>query len=80
MASQAELVTLEELIACFDELDDPRSEIKCEHPLESVFAISRMAVRAGTDGPCMGPGERTYAGSGAHGTKTEQERRQFQQF
>jgi hypothetical protein len=28
MVSQAVLATLEELVACFDELEDPRSEIR----------------------------------------------------
>ncbi len=51
MASQAELATLEELVACFDELEDPRSEITRKYPLASVVAISLMAVFAGADGP-----------------------------
>jgi predicted transposase YbfD/YdcC len=51
MASQAQLATLEELVACFEDLEDPRSEINRKHPLVSVVAISMMAVLAGADGP-----------------------------
>ncbi|MEI7698364.1 MAG: transposase family protein [Planctomycetia bacterium] len=51
MASQAKLATLEELVACFKDLEDPRSEINRKHPLVSVVAISMMAVLAGADGP-----------------------------
>ena len=51
MVRQAVLATLEELVACFDELEDPRSEINRKHPLASVVAISLMAVLAGADGP-----------------------------
>ena len=51
MASQAQLATLEELVACFKDLEDPRSEINRKHPLVSVVAISMMAVLAGADGP-----------------------------
>jgi hypothetical protein len=39
MVSQVVLATLEELVACFDELEDPRSEINRKHPLASVVAI-----------------------------------------
>ena len=51
MVSQAVLATLEELVECCDELEDPRSEINRKHPLASVVAISLMAVLAGADGP-----------------------------
>ncbi|MBL8816779.1 MAG: transposase family protein [Planctomyces sp.] len=51
MASQAQLATLDELVACFEELEDPRSEINRKHPLVSVVAISTLAVLAGADGP-----------------------------
>ncbi len=37
--SQAVLATPEELVACFDELDDPLSENNRKHPLASVVAI-----------------------------------------
>lgn len=53
MVSQAVLATLEELVACFDELEDPRSEINRKHPLASVVAISLMALLAGADGPTL---------------------------
>lgn len=53
MASQAQLATLEELVACFEDLEDPRSEINRKHPLVSVVAISMMAVLAGADGPTL---------------------------
>ena len=42
MASQAKLATLEELVACFNDLEDPRSQINRKHPLVSVVAISIM--------------------------------------
>ena len=51
MASQAKLATLEEPGACFEDVDDPRSEINRKHPLVSVVAISMMVVLAGADGP-----------------------------
>lgn len=51
MASQAQAATLEELMACFEDLEDPRSEINRKHSLVSVVAISMMAVLAGADGP-----------------------------
>jgi len=51
VVSQAVLANLEELVACFDELEDPRSEINRKHPLASVVAVSLMAVLAGADGP-----------------------------
>ncbi|MBL8820678.1 MAG: transposase family protein [Planctomyces sp.] len=51
MASQAQLATFEELVACFEDLEDPRSEINRKHPLVSVVAISTLAVLAGEDGP-----------------------------
>ncbi len=50
MVSQRELATLEELVACLDELEDLRSEITRQHPLASVVAISMMAILAGADG------------------------------
>jgi len=51
MASQAKLMPPEELVACFENPEDPRSQINLEHPLVSVVAISIMAVLAGVDGP-----------------------------
>ncbi|MEY3173720.1 MAG: hypothetical protein RLZZ436_1634 [Planctomycetota bacterium] len=44
------VATLEELVACFDELEDPRSEINRKHPLASVVAVRLMDVLAGADG------------------------------
>ena len=51
MASQAQLATLEELVACFGDLEEPRSEVNRKHPLVSVASISIMAVLPGADGP-----------------------------
>ena len=51
MASKAQLATLEELVACFEDLEDPRSQVNRKHPLVSVVTISMMAVLAGADGP-----------------------------
>jgi predicted transposase YbfD/YdcC len=51
MASRAQLATLEELVTCFEDLEDPRSEVNRKHPLVSVVSISIMAVLAGADGP-----------------------------
>jgi predicted transposase YbfD/YdcC len=44
-------VDLDEVIAHFAELEDPRSEINRRHPLESVVVIAIMAVLAGASGP-----------------------------
>ena len=51
MASRAQLATPEELVTCFEDLEDPRSEVNRKHPLVSVVSISIMAVLAGADGP-----------------------------
>ena len=51
MASQAQLANLEELVACFEDLEDPRSEVNRRHPLVSIGSISTMAVLTGADGP-----------------------------
>jgi|SRR5882724_129193 len=45
------LVRLDEVVAYFDELEDPRSEVNLKHPLVSVVVISMMAVLAGAGGP-----------------------------
>jgi predicted transposase YbfD/YdcC len=42
---------LDEVVAHFSELEDPRSTINRQHPLESVVVISLMAVLAGACGP-----------------------------
>lgn len=42
---------LEEVVACFEELEDARSESSNLHPLTSVVATTVMAVLAGANGP-----------------------------
>jgi predicted transposase YbfD/YdcC len=42
---------LDEVVAQFDKLEDPRSSINRQHPLVSVVVISLMAVLAGAGGP-----------------------------
>ena len=44
-------VRLDEVLAYFDELEDPRSTINQKHPLVSVVVIALMAVMAGSGGP-----------------------------
>lgn len=44
-------VELDELLAQFQTLEDPRSEINRRHPLPSVLMIALMAVLAGAGGP-----------------------------
>jgi predicted transposase YbfD/YdcC len=44
-------VALEEVIAHFEELEDPRSSINQRHPLVSVVVIAMMGVLAGANGP-----------------------------
>jgi predicted transposase YbfD/YdcC len=44
-------VCLDEVVAFFDELEDPRSTINRQHPLVSVVVIALMAVLAGAGGP-----------------------------
>ena len=43
--------TLDEVVAHFNELEDPRSPINRQHPLVSVVVIALMAVLAGAGGP-----------------------------
>jgi predicted transposase YbfD/YdcC len=43
--------TVDEIIAHFNELEDPRSPINRRHPLVSVVVIALMAVLAGAGGP-----------------------------
>ncbi len=45
------LVTLDEVVGYFDELEDPRSPVNLKHPLVSVVVIAMMAVLAGAGGP-----------------------------
>jgi predicted transposase YbfD/YdcC len=42
---------LDEVLACFRELEDPRSEVNRKHPLASVVVIAAIAVLAGCSGP-----------------------------
>lgn len=42
---------LDEVIAYFDELEDPRSSINRQHPFVSVVVIALMGVLAGAGGP-----------------------------
>ncbi len=42
---------LSEVVACFEELEDPRSPVNLHHPLPSVIVISLLAVLAGAEGP-----------------------------
>src|SRR4051812_42564511 len=42
---------LDEVVAYFRELEDPRSEINRKHPLASVLVIALIAVLAGASGP-----------------------------
>jgi predicted transposase YbfD/YdcC len=44
-------VGLDEVVAYFDKLEDPRSSVNRQHPLESVLVIALMAVLAGASGP-----------------------------
>lgn len=43
--------TVDEIIAHFNQLEDPRSPINRQHPLVSVMVIALMAVLAGAGGP-----------------------------
>jgi predicted transposase YbfD/YdcC len=44
---------LDEVVAYFQELEDPRSAINRKHPLASVVVIALVAVLAGASGPTM---------------------------
>jgi hypothetical protein len=44
-------VSLDEVVAHFQELEDPRSTINQRHPLVSVLVIALLAVLAGAGGP-----------------------------
>lgn len=43
-------VHLDEVIAHFDQLEDPRSTVNRQHPLVSVVVIAILAVLAGAGG------------------------------
>jgi predicted transposase YbfD/YdcC len=49
--ARSQHVYLDEVVAYFDELEDPRSTINQKHPLVSVVVIAMMAVLAGAGGP-----------------------------
>ena len=42
---------LNDVVAHFEELEDPRSDVNLRHPLSSVIVIAILAVLAGADGP-----------------------------
>jgi predicted transposase YbfD/YdcC len=44
-------VYLDEVLLHFAELEDPRSTVNLQHPLDSVIVIALMAVLAGASGP-----------------------------
>ena len=44
-------IRLDEVVAHFQDLEDPRSEINRKHPLASVLVIALIAVLAGASGP-----------------------------
>jgi len=44
-------VCLDEVVCCFDQLEDPRSTVNRKHPLVSVVVIAMLAVLAGAGGP-----------------------------
>lgn len=49
--AEIQRVSLDEIVAHFEELEDPRSTINLQHPLVSVVVIALMAVLAGANGP-----------------------------
>jgi predicted transposase YbfD/YdcC len=49
--AEIQRVGLDEIVAHFEELEDPRSTINLQHPLVSVVVIALMAVLAGANGP-----------------------------
>jgi predicted transposase YbfD/YdcC len=44
-------IGLDEVVAYFEDLEDPRSSINRQHPLTSVVVVALMAVLAGASGP-----------------------------
>ena len=44
-------IGIEDVLDCFEDLEDPRADINQRHPFESVVVISLMAVLAGANGP-----------------------------
>jgi predicted transposase YbfD/YdcC len=49
--ADSQRVSLDEIVAHFQELEDPRSTINQRHPLASVLVIALLAVLAGAAGP-----------------------------
>jgi predicted transposase YbfD/YdcC len=49
--AQIQRLCIEDIVAYFAELEDPRSTINIKHPLVSVVVIAMMAVLAGAGGP-----------------------------
>ena len=52
---------LDEIVASFSTLEDPRSHINRKHPLPSILVIAVLAVLAGAAGPtaiAVGPSSR----------------------
>jgi hypothetical protein len=49
--AQAISVGLEEVAGYFAQLEDPRSSVNRQHPLESVVVIAILAILAGASGP-----------------------------
>ena len=46
---------LDEIVASFSTLEDPRSHINRRHPLPSILVIAVLAVLAGAAGPPPSP-------------------------
>ena len=44
-------ITLDEIVSHFQQLEDPRSTVNRQHPLESVLVIAVLAILAGASGP-----------------------------
>jgi predicted transposase YbfD/YdcC len=49
--AKVQRVGLDEVLAYFDELEDPRDTVNRKHPLASVVVIALMAVLSGAGGP-----------------------------
>src|SRR4051812_21762767 len=49
--AELQRLSLDEIVAHFQELEDPRSTVNRRHPLVSVVAIALLAVLAGAGGP-----------------------------
>src|SRR3954470_23326732 len=49
--AELQRLSLDEIVAHFQELEDPRSTVNRKHPLVSVVVIAMLAVLAGAGGP-----------------------------